>query len=140
MQRRLVGNAERRSQVFLARTKQLRSRSPGTQSLLIYDRQPAGITKDSRGPIERNGRKPFQQLPGRCVRDVEVFIIRSRARLPGREADAATKSRDGQSVESINLKFGERINLVIGRDHSSSSTDRIALIEHDVSQRDGQVA
>ena len=57
-----------------------------------------------------------------------------------RIADTATKSRDGQRVESINLRFSERISLLIGRDHLRRSTDRIALVEHDVGERNGQVA
>ena len=57
-----------------------------------------------------------------------------------RIADAATESCHGQRVEIINLWFRKRISLVIGRDHLSSSADRVRLIEHHVSQRNGQLA
>src|ERR1700730_14270016 len=140
MQRGLVGSAKRRSQMFLARAKQLGSRSPEARSLPGYGRQPAGITKDPNGPFEFHSRKPLQQGPDGRVRDVEVFIIRSIARLSRREADTATESCDRKRVENINLRFGERISLVIGRNRLSSSPDRVALIEHHVGQRNGQLA
>ena len=54
MQRRLVGNAERWTKMTLACCQQFNGRSLLARILPLHNRQPAGITKDPSGPIERN--------------------------------------------------------------------------------------
>src|SRR5712692_10422670 len=61
-------------------------------------------------------------------------------RLSGRKANAATESGDRECVKNLNLSFSEWITFVISRDHSSRGADRVAFVEHHVSQGNRQLA
>src|SRR5260370_12904318 len=61
-------------------------------------------------------------------------------RLSGREANAATESGDGERVKNLSLSFSEWISLVISRNHLSRGADRVAFVEHHVSQGNCQLA
>ncbi len=102
--------------------------------------EPAGMPHHVMREVRTHRREPVEQRPDACLADGEVRVVRIPLPLACRVDRAHAEPQADQRVESLDLRFRERIRLVVAAHHVRRRRERVALPQHRVRRADRRLA